>query len=190
MASDNKEIEIKVKVSEQEFRHVYELLKGCADYAGKTEQHDSYFSPEQDSYVAEKYPFKWLSIRTRGGKHILNYKHFYPEGKEKHDYCDEYETELSDPESMRKILSELGIVHLVTVKKTRHKFIYENSFEIALDSVEGLGFFVEIESIMKNVDISAVREKILSLAKKLGLKAENIDYRGYPYELMKKKGLI
>ena len=190
MASDNKEIEIKIKIDKSTYEHLFNKLFDIAEYLGKTQQKDDYYSPVKKSYISERYPFKWLSIRTRGKDHVLNYKHFYPEGAERHSHCDEFETKISSPKMIAKIFSELEIEHLVCVNKIRHKFIYQDRFEIVLDSVDELGYFIEIESIMQEPDVETVRKEIMSVVSMLGLKTSDIDYRGYPYDLMKEKGLL
>ena len=63
-------------------------------------------------------------------------------------------------------------------------------FEISLDSVKELGHFIEIEAMKDFGGVEATREKLFEFAKNLGVDTSNLDLRGYPYQLMKKKGLI
>ena len=78
----------------------------------------------------------------------------------------------------------MGLEEIAIVSKTRNTFFYLNKYEIALDYVEKLGFFIEIE--VKNYDHNAINEydKLLKLAKNLNLNLNNIDKRGYPYHLI------
>ena len=84
------EIEIKIKISKEKYQSLKENLKKISKYDKITMQKDEYFTPESMDFTKEQYPFEWLSIRERDGKKILNYKHYYPEGAEKHEWFNEY----------------------------------------------------------------------------------------------------
>ena len=84
----------------------------------------------------------------------------------------------------------LGFREMVTVKKHRERFVFKGDFEICLDSVEDLGYFIEIESLRDFGGVEKTRGKLLEFAEALGLKDQRMDKRGYPYELMKKRGLL
>jgi len=59
-----------------------------------------------------------------------------------------------------------------------------------LDSVKELGNFIEIETIKDFGTVENVRERIFEFAKFLGVDISEPDKRGYPYLLLKKKGLV
>ncbi|WP_136799967.1 class IV adenylate cyclase [Desulfosediminicola ganghwensis] len=186
MSFNNTEIEIKLVVDPGEYERVKNELDEMAQYIGETDQVDHYFSPSNEGYMDEEYPYKWLSVRERGGRNILNFKHFYPEGGEKHSHCDEYETEISSPSALKNILKELNIVKLVTVSKNRIVYLYKNDFEISLDRVENLGCFVEIEATKDHGGVDKTREKIMDVVLLLKLDSSRVDYRGYPFQLLEK----
>ncbi len=98
--------------------------------------------------------------RTRKQK-ILNYKNWH-----NHMYCDEYEVEIA------------------VVDKQRKTYLYLNKYEIALDYVKHLGYFIEIE--VKNYSQDPIDEynELLKLAKKLKLNLNNIDKKGYPFHII------
>lgn len=120
---------------------------------------------------------EWLRIGIRGNKKILNYKNWYNKM-----YCDEYEVEIDNEVNLDKIFKIPGMKEITIVNKVRDTYFYLNKYEIALDHVKKLGYFIEIE--VKNYDESAMneRDKLLKLAKDLNL--DNIDKRGYPYHLI------
>lgn len=62
--------------------------------------------------------------------------------------------------------------------------MYCDEYEVALDYVEKLGYFIEIE--VKNYNETAVNEydKLIKVAKDLNLNLNNIDKRGYPYHII------
>jgi adenylate cyclase class 2 len=190
MAADDTEIEIKLAVDEKTFLNIKDKLKKIAKFEKKSKQKDEYFTPAHRNFVEPAFPFEWLSIRERGNKAILNYKHFYPENVETFTHCDEYETEIQAPEKINKIFCALNLKKLITVKKERETYNYKNEFEIALDKVEELGFFIEIESTENLADVDKTRKKLFKFAESLGLDVSKADKRGYPYLLMEKTGLI
>lgn len=190
MANDDVEVEIKVPLDGKEFSDAKEKLKSIAKYAESSSQADTYFSPAHRNFVEPEFPFEWLSIRKRGNKSFLNYKHFYPENAEAKTHCDEFETELGKSEQLEKLFSAINLQKLVTVEKERETYRFKDEFEIALDTVKNLGHFIEIEAIKNFGSVGAAREKISEFARNLGIDVSKADKRGYPYLLMKKKGLI
>jgi predicted adenylyl cyclase CyaB len=192
MAFDDKEVEIKLQITVADLRRIESRLAKVATPVGTTTQMDHYYSPQQRSYLEHKYPYEWLSVRERQSKCLLNYKHFHPEGAERHEYCDEYEIEIDNPETARKILEALGFEYLVTVKKARSEFVVDDELSIALDVVDNLGQFVEIEAIDDaGGGISGARMAVRKYAEEqLGLDLHSADPRGYPYQLLKKAGIV
>ncbi|HLC74265.1 MAG TPA: class IV adenylate cyclase [Candidatus Nanoarchaeia archaeon] len=189
MASNNQEIEIKIPVDGVTFSHIKQKLQSTATFVKSSSQIDEYFTPPNRNFVEPFFTYEWLSIRKRGGKTIINYKHFYPENAELTTHCDEFETIIENPEQIEKIFSALNMKKLVVVEKEREVFIYKNEFEIALDRVKELGNFIEIEAMKNFGTVHETREKLFQFAKRLGIDTSNADKRGYPHLLMKKKGL-
>jgi len=190
MSDKDREIEIKIPLSEETFPKIKERLKKNSRFVKNLPQVDEYFTPMHRNFVEPEYPYEWLSIRRRGDKVILNYKHYYPENTEVTTHCDEFETQIQDVNQLDKIFSTLNFRKLVTVEKEREVYIYNNELEIALDVVKELGYFVEIEAIKDFGSVEVTREKLFEFAKSLGIDISKIDKRGYPFLLMKKKGLI
>lgn len=193
MAFNNIEIEIKIQITENDFSNVKEFLKEHKDiiFHGETQQIDTYFAPKDtEGYLGiEKYPYKWLSIRSRDNKTIINYKHYFPEKVEKHDFCNEYEVDISSFEKMEKILNAIGYMNIACVNKVRTKYLLRNEFEIVLDEIKDLGFFIEVEAMKDFGSVKETRDKIFNFINSLPIQNYRIDYRGYPflvYEQMNK----
>lgn len=180
------EIEIKIKLSEKEYKNLKNILEEIAKYDKVMVQKDEYYTPEYKDFTKEEYPFEWLSVRERGNKIILNYKHYYPEGAEKHEWCDEFEVTLDSSEKIKKIFERLNIKSFAMINKTRHTYIYKDKYEIALDEVEDLGYFVEIEVKKIEWDYKTERKEIYRIAEEeFNLNLNNIDLRGYPFYYIK-----
>jgi len=190
MAKDDIEIEIKIALDEDDFYQIKKKLKKILKFVKSSHQVDEYFTPAHRNFVKPKYPFEWLSIRNRGDKTILSYKHYYPENAENKTHCDEFETEIKNTKQLEKIFFMLDFKKLVTVEKEREVYLYNNEFEISLDRVKELGNFIEIEALKIFGSVEKTREKLFEFAKSIGLDISKTDKRGYPFLLMKKKGLI
>jgi adenylate cyclase, class 2 len=86
----------------------------------------------------------------------------------------------SEFDQFRELLTVLGFEPVRGVEKTRavYDLMWEGRpLELAVDAVEGLGTFLEIESMAQDSDRDAARDAILQLAEKLGLK--NPERRSY-----------
>lgn len=173
------ETEIKVKLSKKEFDEIKIFMKNNAKFINEIKQVNTYYEPTHRSFLKSSPITEWLRIGKRGNKNILNYKNWYSDMS-----CDEYEVEINNDKDMDKILKVLGLVQVVVVDKIRNSFIYLDKYEVALDCVEELGYFIEIEikkytkSVMKECD------ELLKLAKDLDLNLDKVDKRGYPYHLI------
>ncbi len=190
MASNDIEVEIKIPLDKSTFLSVQEKLKQIATFVKSAQEIDDYYTPAHKNFLEPQYPFEWLRIRQKAGKTILTYKHFHPENVKDTTHCDEFETEVSSPEQLNKIFSSLNLKKLITVDKKRETYRFSDEFDIALDTVEELGNYIEIEAIKDFSSIDATREKLYEMAKTLGITISKEDKRGYPYILMEKKGLL
>jgi adenylate cyclase class 2 len=74
---------------------------------------------------------------------------------------------IDDPQQMELILSAIGFVLSAQVRKRRSKYSYEGVV-LAIDEVEGLGSFVEVEAEGVG-DYEEQRLKVLSILSQLGL---------------------
>lgn len=184
------EIEIKVQVSEHDIYQIRSFLLHNATFVNKSSQSDEYFTPCHRNFLSPAYPFEWLSIRERDTDIILNYKHWYPEGEKESTHCNEYEVKLSSYNDISLIFKALNIISLCKVSKEREVFNYNDDFEISLDKVDELGWFIEIEVINDIWTIEDANQKLLDFSNQIGLDTTNRNYRGYPYLLLEKKGLI
>lgn len=190
MAHNDTEIEIKIPIDRQAKEKVKEKLNELGEYIKTINQVDRYFTPEHRNFLDPEYPYEWLRIRQRNDKIVLNYKHYYPENAENTTHCDEFETEVEERDQIEHIFSALDFEELTTIKKIRQVYEFEDKFEIALDKVKELGFFIEIEAIKDLGSVENTRKKLLNFADRLEIDTTNTDKRGYPYLKMKKKGLV
>ncbi len=182
----NIEVEIKIKLENLEKVRKNLLLSG--KIIKLINQIDEYYVPCHRDFFAQKpQPTEWLRIRTNPDRVIFEYdRSINKKADGEQDYAEEYETEISNPEEFRKILKFLDFKKIITVEKNREYWDCDN-FEIALDEVKGLGFFIEVEakSDSFNDNIKA-KEECIDFLEKLGLKnvKNNQIKKGYPALLL------
>jgi len=124
-------------------------------------------------------------LRDSSGKYSINYKNWYYDKDGKSQYCDEYETAIESKDQLNKIFSVLDIKEVVTVDKIRKLYLYQD-YEIAIDSIKGLGDFVEIEYKGKivNQKPADITKEMISFLKKIGCGKITRNYVGYPFQLL------
>lgn len=183
MAHNNIEIEIKVKIEQTE--SLVKFLEKHAVFQSENRQLDEYFTPAHRNFIEAKPVKEWLRLRESDGKFSVNYKDWHFDAKGRSSYCDEIETSVGDVEQLRKIFSALNFISMTKVDEIRKTWIYED-YEISIDSVAGLGDFVEVEYIGTDAKIDP--EKVLSgmvdFLKGIGCGKIVRDYVGYPFLLL------
>jgi len=124
--------------------------------------HDLYFnSPQRDFRFSDEA----LRIRIKEEGARLTYKG--PKLDQTTKSRLEWTVKIDDPKQMEQILTALGFVLSAQLRKKRTKYSYEGVV-LALDEVEGLGSFVEVEAGGEG-DYEEQRRKVLSIMSNLGL---------------------
>jgi len=112
-----------------------------------------------------------LRLRRQGGLTTLTYKGPRLSSTGQVKARDEVEVSVSSFEAALEVLERLGFRKVAEVVKRRR--VYElNGFKVYLDSVEGLGSFVEVECRSSPEELEKARSSIFKLAKQLGIEVE------------------
>lgn len=97
---------------------------------------------------------------------------------------EEVEVGVDDCEEVAKLLGRVGFERSFVVRKSRLVFSLAGA-EVCLDTVEGLGDFVEIELIADDEEAGGLRgcddlkERLYGIAKKLGVPEERLTTESY-----------
>jgi predicted adenylyl cyclase CyaB len=184
-----KEIEVLVRVEEDNLDMILNTLKKFSEYKSKNKVYDIYYydplrknlAPNENLELKECF-----RIRKNGSKNFITYKVDKFDDDGNWLYSDENETELNSFDEINLIVEKLGLKKLVVVDM--EKYFFENDlYKIALEFVKGLGSFLEVES--KNVnakDIVSERKKIINFMSDLNLKLSDDVGVGKPELLIKK----
>jgi adenylate cyclase, class 2 len=132
-------------------------------------QSDQYFAhPARDFAQTDEA----LRIRTVGSGSFVTYKGPKVDAQTKTRRELELPLAASDPDGSQfaELLSALGFMPVATVRKQRRKFhIAQHGREIegALDEVDGVGNYVELEMMADEADVDAAKGVIRALADEL-----------------------
>jgi len=156
------EIELKVQVDSLDpIRE--QLLKRNAQFSGRIHEHDIYYNaPHRDFGSTDEA----LRVRYTDDHAVITYK-----GAKLAKYGlkarEELNTVVESGEVFEQILVRLGFVKTAEVNKWRENYRLESA-AIALDAVDELGTFVEIE-VMADPDGPDATDQINTLAKEMGI---------------------
>jgi adenylate cyclase, class 2 len=154
------EIEIKSRCDDPEALRVRAGAMG-AQPIEETVEEDIYFNhPSRDFGETDEA----LRIRAAGGRCVLTYKG--PKIGTRSKTRVEQEADVSDFNSMKRILLSLGFREFGGVRKRRETFRIGGVL-LCIDRVDGLGDFAELE--MKGSDRERIEGELFDLAARLGL---------------------
>ncbi|NLV26258.1 MAG: class IV adenylate cyclase [Methanomicrobiales archaeon] len=161
------EIEIKVKVDNiDEIRTNIKTIGGHHSET-VTEEDIYYNAPHRDFGITDEA----LRVRSAGGKITLTYKG--PKNTLMGSKIrEEHNVHLEDAKTFDTIITSLGFKQVAQVTKLREYYTFED-FSIAVDNVEKLGQFVEIELVTEN-NAKQAAIRVDNLAKKIGVVGERI----------------
>jgi adenylate cyclase, class 2 len=172
------EVELKFPMPDRE-RILAALDEAGARPQAEESQCDRYFAHPSRDFGETNEAFR---IRQSGDQTRLTYKGPLMDKATKTRR--EIELSLADgaktAEDMAAMLNALGFSEVRAVRKTRTPFHLNwegREMEVSLDQVEGLGSFLEIETLAEDVDRIQAQDAILSLAKQWNL--ENSERRSY-----------
>jgi adenylate cyclase, class 2 len=188
-----KEIEVLVRVEEENTNKVLEKLKLVSEFKNKSNVYDIYFydplkknlSPNEKMELKEAF-----RLRRKKDKNYMTYKVDKFDDNGKWLYSEENETEIESFDEAKLIIKRLGLEKLVIVDMEKY-FFENNNYKIAVEFVKDLGCFLEVES--KNLDVADInkeRKKIIDFIDNLDFKLSEDVGIGKPELLIKKNGVV
>ena len=184
----DKEIELKFNLPDP--GKSIQALREKAVFKAQEHQKDLYYTPSYRNFLAEKHVSEWLRIRESDAGDSICYKDYHKkEAGAKTVHCDEFETRIDDAAALKKIFSAIGIRQIAIVNKKRSIFNFKQA-EIAIDIVDELGAFLEIEAKGDFGSVDEAKAYLHATMSELGIQVGEQDFVGYPYLLLKKRGLV
>ncbi len=102
--------------------------------------------------------------------------------------CIEKEIDIIDKDTLAEMIELLGYEKTVEIHKKRRKGKY-HEYEICLDEVAGLGFFIEVEKI-SDEDGLVVQRELFDFLKTLGVGEEDRVFIGYDSLMLLKNSTL
>ncbi|MFC7057792.1 class IV adenylate cyclase [Halovenus salina] len=161
--------EVEMKVPGDHDRVTDALTETDAAHLGTVRQEDTYYDAPDRDFATTDEALRIRRETTDDGdcRTVVTYKG--PLVDEHSKTRTEAETVVEDGESMQAVLSGLGYEPAARVTKDRERYELDGCV-VTLDSVEGLGDFVEVErDIPEEADIAATREETAAVLDSLGL---------------------
>ena len=160
------EIEIRAFVKDMDEARD-KLVSSGAEFVKRKEQKDLIFASKEIREISGNNFI--LRIRDEKNKKSFTYKGLT--GKD--GVWDEHETNIDNPEELRKMLISSGFIQILEMNKKRECFKL-NNMSINLDVIENLGNIIEMEIISENPD----KSELIGFASQLGIEEKDIIHKG------------
>jgi len=163
------EIEAKVRLSEADFKRLEDEIPRFAKKVKRVINKDTYYNQSIKDFS--------MRIRNQNGKDILNLKSKKRGGGIEMNR--EIELPIASASAFDKFLKKIGIPS--TAKKEKTSEIYKTGkMQIELNHVKKLGYFLEIETIVKGrAEIPSVKKTLRELFRKLGFSLQDFEKKYY-----------
>lgn len=172
MAKDPERVEVEIKARVDDLGTIRTRLLELGAKAMRTiRQRDQYLAHPSRSFEDTD---EALRVRVEDEQAFLTYKG--PKLDASTKTRRELEVPIEDADTALAVFESLGFTLVPLVEKEREAFTWEDAI-VTLDEVEGVGSFVEVELVAPEDGVDAARERVLSLASKLGL--ERLERRSY-----------
>ncbi|KKP69254.1 hypothetical protein A2X44_02600 [candidate division CPR3 bacterium GWF2_35_18] len=178
-----KEIEYKIQITGMQMKTLEKWLSGKAKFIKNKHQIDYYLEDPQKPFTfINKKGFKdaidYFRIRIDNSGDSTCLKHFHKDNLGNYTHCDEYEVKVENGIELLTLYKTLGYKELIVIDKERKVYEYPG-FEIGVDTVKGLGNFVEVELKKEVTDVKDGHRLIEKLLLEIGIKEYNKQNRGY-----------
>lgn len=176
-----------IEVEQKFVLHDAEALRATLTDRGakpgtRTRQVDTYYNAPHRDFLAPPAVSEWLRIRREdNGAASLNFKVWHPTEAATKTHADEYETDVTDPEAVRLILTTLGFTEITTVDKTREEWHLAEGTVIAIDTITNLGTFAEFEFKGDATGPDDASQQLTTLINNLNAPLGERINKGYPH---------
>ncbi len=164
------EVELKFRVDHESVAD--SLAELGATHTATVTQIDTYYDAPHRSFADTDEALRIRREQPADGESVTKLTYKGPLVERESKTREEHETVVADDDALSGVLSGLGFESAAVVEKQR-EFYQLEGYTISLDTVEGLGSFLEIEQETTAENIEAVREKAIELLEQLELDADN-----------------
>ena len=174
------EVETKIRVANP--KKIRKEARKLGRFIGTEFKVDDYYALNVD----DKYPGRSLRIRKVNGFYIVNFKHGLSYKKGVHAKK-EVEFKVSNINDFLNLIRDFGFKRWLRKEKRCEIYKIKDNFQIELNNVKNLGWFVEIEFLVKKEsEIKKARDNVANIIRKLGLDERNAIKKGYTKMILEK----
>ena len=173
-----REIEIKARVNDKK-ELIARLIDGGVQLSDPITHHDRVFGPNGVDGNDGANTAPWLRIRTETKGNET--RHIFTLKKSVTNQMDsiEHETEVADDKELAKIIEYIDFVPYSDLTKTRQK-ARVGAIEVCVDTVEGLGDFIEAEILTDDkADYDSVAAELWAFLERFGVTRSDHVEEGY-----------
>src|SRR3989344_6248484 len=176
------EVEAKIKIKNpEEFR---KKISEIARLIKKEKKIDDYYTLES----LKIYPKKSLRVRKTNQGYEINFKQHLSYVNGVHAKK-EQEFKVTDIQNFLSLIKDFGFKKWLTKIKYSETYEISKNFHVEINNVKKLGWFIEIEYLAKQNEISYARTQVLKIIGELNLDKESIIKEGYTKLLWDKQQL-
>lgn len=169
------EIEAKVPISKKDFLRLKKELDKTADFKGEKTKKDTYYGDDKTVHIR---------LRETDDELILAVKNKI--SKNGIESNTEVEWKIADKKEFEKFLKKISIKPWIKKVKITRAYQFKG-FNIELNYVKGLGYFLEIERVVKSKGkIPKTKKELIDIFKKFGFKQKQFEKKYY-VDLLQKK---
>ena len=184
----NKEIEVKIKPDDRVLKIVEAWLKTNAKSGGVVSQVDYYFdNPSNTFFYNSDYRGRetdnYFRLRKTDKFNYICLKKIKRGEKGKPLYAEEFEVVVDDAGKALDLIKALGYTDVVTIFEKKREIYLYGAFEIAIDRVEELGVFIEIELKEEVEDFKDGYTLIYDFLRSIGVRKFRKQPQGYVHQL-------
>lgn len=181
----NIEIELKYRLN-SDVAVLREKLASLGHVETRSRQKDTYYNaPHRDFLAGKPAVSEWLRVREEENTASINFKRWHPLDAVDKTHCDEYESQIGDPEAVTLLLKSLDCKELGVVDKHREEWVTtDRAIAVAIDEVTNLGTFVEFEFKGEADSIEAATGVLHEFVKNLGVEVGDRIKGGYPHMVL------
>ena len=160
------EVELKLQADHEAVRSRLETLD--ADHVDSRRQVDTYYNAPHREFAETDEALRIRREEPANGEAVTKLTYKGPLVERESKTREEHETTVDSEQALAGVLDGLGFEPAATVEKDR-EFYALDGYTITLDSVAGLGEFVEIEQETTEDAVESVREGAVDVLSSLGL---------------------
>ena len=160
------EVELKLRADHDALQA--RLSEAGAERIDSRRQIDTYYDAPHRSFAETDEALRIRREEPVDGESVTKLTYKGPLVETASKTREEHETAVDDDEALQGVLAGLGFEPAATVEKDRTYYSFERH-TLVLDTVDGLGEFVEIEREVPESEIDTAREEAIALLERLGL---------------------